>query len=391
MNRISSVEDHKLNAAYESLRETLRAGKYASRLEKPLAFWALPNDRRLPMALLGRSLRDLLARPLSELANTAGIGRKKLHSLIKLLQRATRDDPPVLPLLSDGASKKRTKARRADRGEFDPSVVSEVLWEKWRDTVKHSGLQREPLGRLAPSLQSLPTVIWRTPLETYCKYTVAEIRALKTHGEKRVRAILEVFHSVYEMLEGVPRDRHLRLHVRPTFTARIEKWINDALARGSVPSRDELKQNVVLPIIEQLRIDAGPKIVKLVEERLGVKSARQRVQVQAKRLGLTRARIYQLFEMCADIMAVRWPEGEPLFGKLYQKLLMTPDARAQLELLSDLVELIYPTIEAGNGAPPELRVADRQANREPSKDGDRRSNRDHSRNQRSSTAVSARW
>ena len=103
-------------------------------------------------------------------------------------------------------------------------------------TVKDSGLQREPLGRLRTSLQSLPTVIWQTPLETYCNYTVAEIRKLKTHGEKRVRAILEVFHSVYEMLEGVPHDRHLHYKFAPTFTAPIEKWINDSLARSSVPS-----------------------------------------------------------------------------------------------------------------------------------------------------------
>ncbi len=186
MKRITSVEDHKLNAAYEALRETLRAPKLSDRLDKPLAFWALPNDRRLPMALLGFSLREILARSMAELANTPGIGRKKLNSLIKLLQLATKDDPPVLPLSDESAGKKRGRVARGQRGDFDPSVVSEVLWEQWRDTVKDSGLQREPLGRLAPSLQSLPTVIWQTPLETYCNYTVAEIRKLKTHGEKRV-------------------------------------------------------------------------------------------------------------------------------------------------------------------------------------------------------------
>ncbi len=259
MKRITSVEDHKLNAAYEALRETLRTPGLSDRLDKPLVFWCMPNDRRLPMALLGYSLRDLLTRSMPQLANTPGIGRKKLHSLIKLLQRATKDDPPVLPLTDESTGKKRSRAARGQRGDFDPSIVSEVLWEEWRDTVKDSGLQREPLGRLCTSLQSLPTVIWGTPLETYCKYTVAEIRKLKTHGEKRVHAILEVFHSVYEMLEGAPSDRHLRLHIRPTFTAPIEKWINDTLARTTVPSRDDLKQHLVLPIIEQLRIDAGAR------------------------------------------------------------------------------------------------------------------------------------
>ncbi len=346
------------------------------------------------MALLGYSLRDLLARSMPELANTPGIGRKKLHSLIKLLQRATKDDPPVLPLSDESMGKKRSRAARGQRGDFDPSVVSEVLWEQWRDTVKDSGLQREPLGRLAPSLQSLPTVIWGTPLETYCKYTVAEIRKLKTHGEKRVHAILEVFHSVYEMLEGAPNDRHLRLHIRPTFTAPIEKWINDTLARASVPSREDLRQYLVLPIIEQLRIDAGAKIVKLVEERLGIKSTPQRVQIQARRLGLTRARIYQLFEMCADIMAVRWPEGEALFQRLYQKVASSPEARTQHDLMRAFLELIYPTIDVGEAVVPGPRGAGRQSVRPSDRDGARRVDRDFSRpkaNQRATQAVSARF
>ena len=38
-------------------------------------------------------------------------------------------------------------------------------------------------------------VIWNTPLGAYTHFTLGEIRAMKTHGEKRVRAILEVFHA----------------------------------------------------------------------------------------------------------------------------------------------------------------------------------------------------
>jgi hypothetical protein len=77
MNRIASVEDHKLAALYENVRRVLRSPKYADRREKPLAFWALPRDRRLPMALLGYSLDDLLAHSFEKLSATAGIGKKK--------------------------------------------------------------------------------------------------------------------------------------------------------------------------------------------------------------------------------------------------------------------------------------------------------------------------
>src|SRR5436190_17461649 len=92
MAKTSSADDVKLATNYESLRATLLHEQYAGRLDRPLAFWALPSDRRLPNALLKRTLRDLFNLSFEQLAATAGIGRKKLEMLIKLLVRATKED-----------------------------------------------------------------------------------------------------------------------------------------------------------------------------------------------------------------------------------------------------------------------------------------------------------
>src|SRR5262252_5821821 len=94
MSNTSSAADVKLATNYETLRATLLSEPYANRLSRPLAFWALPSDRRLPTALLGRTLRDLLNHSFDQLAATAGIGRRKLETLIKLLVRATKEDAP---------------------------------------------------------------------------------------------------------------------------------------------------------------------------------------------------------------------------------------------------------------------------------------------------------
>src|SRR5262245_8683159 len=94
MAKSSSADEVKLVSHYETLRQTLQAEQFESRLNRPLAFWALPSDRRLPTALLGRSLRDLLSQPFNQLAATAGIGHKKLETFIKLLVRATKEDAP---------------------------------------------------------------------------------------------------------------------------------------------------------------------------------------------------------------------------------------------------------------------------------------------------------
>ena len=98
MTKIASAEDYKIVSSFQSLRKTLMEDKFADRLEKPLAYWALPNDRRLPLAFLGRTIKDLLETPFEELSATPGIGQKKISSLVKLLSRATKDQPPAVPI-----------------------------------------------------------------------------------------------------------------------------------------------------------------------------------------------------------------------------------------------------------------------------------------------------
>jgi hypothetical protein len=67
-NRATSVDDYKLLSSFEAVRKTLKSDLYTDRLEKPLAYWVLPNDRRLPLAFLPRTLQDLLDTPFEDLS-----------------------------------------------------------------------------------------------------------------------------------------------------------------------------------------------------------------------------------------------------------------------------------------------------------------------------------
>ena len=77
LNKTASVEELQVIGRFESLRKILLSEQYADHRNKPLAYWALPTDRRLPLAFLGRTLEDLLQAPFSELSNTPGIGQKR--------------------------------------------------------------------------------------------------------------------------------------------------------------------------------------------------------------------------------------------------------------------------------------------------------------------------
>jgi hypothetical protein len=345
MNKVTSVEDYKIVSSFQSLRKTLLDDKFADRLEKPLAYWALPNDRRLPLAFLGRTIKDLLATPFEELSATPGIGQKKISSLVKLLSRATKDHPPAVPFgiaeLSDTKKGSAEKPRRQASG-FDPSIVSEALWSQWQKTVIDRGLGREKLGRLAPTLQALPTVIWHTPLDYYANRSVAEIRQLKTHGEKRVRVVLEVFYLVHEMLVDAGHADQLLLRIVPAFIQPIENWIAKATSEPDVPTRDEVRDNLAVPLLNQVLVDCGETIHELSEARLGIKGPPQSVRQQAKRMGVTRARVYQLLEECGRVMEVRWPEGQHQLAQLAARLQTETAGQDDLALFRATRELFYP-------------------------------------------------
>lgn len=339
------LDDVQIVNSFQSVRQTLLDERFADRLDKTLAYWALPNDRRLPLAFLGRTIKDLLATPFEELTATPGIGEKKIHSLVKLLSRATKDEPPVVPLNAGEASDEvegEEETHLADNHHYDPAVVSEALWSQWQETVRQHGVVHEKLGRLAPTLQRLPTVIWHTPLDHYVDLTVAEIRQLKTHGEKRVSAILEVFYIVHDLLAHASSNHHLTVRMMPKFIEPIERWAQSSLERSKLPTDAEVRDKLTVPLLEQIKIDTNDTVYELGQGRLGISGPPQSVRQQAKQRDVTRARIYQLLEDCSAVMNVRWPEGQELLNRLTARTRSESPHGSEPSLLTTTVELFYP-------------------------------------------------
>ena len=343
MAKSSSADDVKLMSGYEAVRDTLLSDEFADRLDKPLAFWALPNDRRLPTAFLARTLRDLLSTPFPQLAATAGIGRKKLATFVKLLMRATKNEALPSETLEQLTEQAAIPINGVDEeGRFDPTRVSEIVWAKWRDTVRAQGVAQEKLGRLAPSLQTLPTVIWNTPLSFYLDLTLIEIRQLKTHGEKRVNVVLEVFHTMHQMLSHIDPAGGLAVRLAPRNIAAVEDWMAEARSRSFPPAIEEVEQSLVEPLMRQLEIDAGDTVGNLARGRLGVGAKIETVRNQSKSLGVTRARVYQLLEECNNVMTVRWPEGRRQLDDFAQWLDEVYASAECANMLASLREMLYP-------------------------------------------------
>jgi hypothetical protein len=334
-----SNDRYRLVGTFERLRKSLLERPDDGRLDKALSYWVLPTDRRLPIAFLDRSLRDLLSQPLDDLMATPGVGHKKIMGFFDLLKRASKASSPDAPfgLASQDASKRHKPTAPCG---FDPAIVSESLWSQWCETVQHYGMGCEKLGRLAPSLQALPTVIWHSRLEEYADRSLADIRALKTHGEKRVHAILEVFCTVHEALATATLQENIDVVLLPRFIPPITRWLLESVGQPDLPPVDELHQHIVKPMVHQIKIDLGDQVAGLAAARLCLDENSPSVKQQAETIGVTRARVYQLLEDCAKVMDVRWPEGRWLFAPLATRF-GTSDPET-IGLIHGIIDLFFP-------------------------------------------------
>jgi hypothetical protein len=334
----SSTEDFALESRFNDLVIQFTDAP-ASQLDYPVSHWAVSSDRRLPYALLGRTVRDLVTASFESLRATPGVGHKKFASLLALMQRVL--DTEEIP--ADTVLATTIESAVLNSGVFKPEHVSQVMWAEWQETVRQHRLQDETLGRLAPTLQSLPTVIWKKTLGDYLQYTIAELRSLKTHGDKRVTAVLEVFHLVHGMLGESTRSSRVAIQLTPTFVPPIEQWLRGVLSTEAAPTIQDIRQHFVLPLLNQIERDAGETVHRLAAGRLGIEAFPESVRDQAKELGVTRARIYQLFETCGDVLQTRWPEGRWAIRMLSQQIQTRANDSESLDLLDSLQWLLYPT------------------------------------------------
>ena len=365
-----SVEELQIAGRYQLLRKRLLSDCYASHREQPLAYWAIPTDRRLPIAFMGRTLGELLDTPFKTLAATPGIGEKKIRVYLELLDRVLRTDESELPnadLLWDESDRSVLSNRSSNdsfrqnlshespplltefagaptacdqtennpKKNFDPASVSELVWKRWQASIQRHGLENEPMGRLAPSLQDMTRGIWRIPMGEYAEITLEDLREKKTHGEKRIRAILEIFYTTHELLHAAQTHEHLSIRIMPVRIDRAENWINRTMRNQSNPSQQDVYKNFIAPLREQLAIDASDQLIRLADDRLGLNGPIVSVRRLAREMGLTRARVYQLLNEIADIIAVRWPLGQN----------QADDLKEMLEgLLHETTEEIMPGI-----------------------------------------------
>ena len=321
MNKTSRsvVTDFQLMLRFESVRKQLLEPEHAYCLDRPLAYYAVGSDRHLPLALIRRTIRELIDAPLDQLHAVPGIGPKKLGILINLLGRAVALKPSEQPTREAERAAARPIGAAGPNGAAAilADRVSEADWEQCRATIRRHNLGRESLGRFAESLTRLPRTLWKTRLDDYLDLSLADLRERKSHGEKRVAAILQIGATLNQLLLSVEDRPHLSIHVAPRFATHVGRWLEYRLEQPP-PEVEEIDQFFIAPLLAQLGIDGGDLHVALVRDRLN--PHRRGLGTAARQLGLARGRAYELLAETQMIFEVRWPEGRSLAAQLLAKM-----------------------------------------------------------------------
>ncbi|HBO46435.1 MAG TPA: hypothetical protein DD670_21405 [Planctomycetaceae bacterium] len=183
------------------------------------------------------------------------------------------------------------------------------------------------------------------PLEKYTQPTLAEIRRMKTHGQKRVRAIVEVFHHVHQIASGGHTMEQLVHQLCSPRVAHARHWTDQRLQGSALPSVGEIREHFILPLLKQIEIDGTERLVLLARYRLGLDGPEMSVRDVSRRMGLTRARVYQMLDIINDILMIRWPDGRRMVHELCDRLASLAGTEAEFADLSQFfaaVELFYP-------------------------------------------------
>ena len=182
---------------------------------------------------------------------------------------------------------------------------------------------------------------------------MAEIRRLRTHGEKRVRCVLEVFHSVAVRLANAGPSEDRKRLLTPPLICEVEDW-SRALARESrIPEVAEVRECLAGPVLQQIHIDSGDTVHALAAERLGLFGSSVSVRSQARNLGVTRARVYQLLDDCSKVMTVRWPNGAQQLEALALRFASAGTDSASAKLFFGVRELCFPDKKKDGNRPDE--------------------------------------
>jgi hypothetical protein len=317
--------------------EFLRLRADPSILNRTLSAWVQASDKHFPQSFLGRSLGDVIEAGYGQLANTKGIGARKVSLIVDVLRRAAGE---LISTVHDIQPGPRPPAPTVVDATAEPTARQ---WADWTDTLRRRGLDRFPVGRLAESLQAGPWTVWEARLSDYTALTLHEFEHLPKPGPARRRLIVEVIRTVAGLVSGVPTVSRFELRpVHASFES-IHRLVENATAESG-SHLSGLPREVADRIFRQAGEDLGDDVASIFRRRVGDGLTAETLDGIGTDLGLTRERVRQLTTQVEAFARVRWPEGRGVLSDLIRTLVQTKGTDANVARMRAICEMMYGTL-----------------------------------------------
>ncbi|MEI7686913.1 MAG: hypothetical protein WCL32_17980, partial [Planctomycetota bacterium] len=283
----------------------------------------------------------MLALTFDEMANTRGVGTRRIEKLVDVLERACKQLLATSDHVPDRSQPAPLNGTPAVAEPTTPENLTEPVWQGWCHTIRSLRLEGEALGRFASSLADLQQVLWSVPLQQYTDKPLQEIRSMPGHGPARVGQVLDVFYRIAQTIAGCPADAPLAVCLLSPLVREALLWTESMLRTGSVPDVQSIRDGFLVPLFALLEVDLGPETVGMVRRRLGLDGPAETLDQIANDFGLTRERVRQLTAKAAEVTKIRWPEGRFILDNVYAILQSSPGAEEQLNLMHSVLDTFF--------------------------------------------------
>jgi hypothetical protein len=198
----------------------------------------------------------------------------------------------------------------------ETGIRGQRAWEAWSRTIVGFGFEHEPVGRYARSLRRLPRTLWHVPLRQFATESLACLRSRPWFGRKKLGVVGEVLQDLATTLEAqrFAAAEPPRIRIAPIVDA---EWrLLERIADGGGGGLTDLAADVVPRLLEQIEQDVGSLARRAWTSRLPAAVPAETCSRRAARLGISRARYYQLLADGRTALRLRWPEGPAIWWTL---------------------------------------------------------------------------
>lgn len=335
---------------------------------KPLSRWVKPGDRYFPSVLTTKTLREVVETGIGGLRQVRGIGLRKLETLMAVIERAVQDielyienETLASSQLTDEPGQQRLDpiktwphplslnwSTTAEIEKFDGAVVDKVFvelsgdeWTTICQAIQQAGFATYTFGRVVRSHRKFVARYLNKSVATVTDLSFEEFMEFKrTKPTLAMKSFGEIFRLARIGAIG-EREPTYSFHLTAGPIGRAAKWAEHVLGGSDVPEYRSIGKQLLLPLIEQVKIDLGTRTVKMLKRRIGYLRKPETLSQIAAPLELTRERVRQILKTVRRSINLRWPDGKSAVQRIYQKCIDTQQPARSCRLVRRIMSLIF--------------------------------------------------